>query len=204
MPRVPLSLHYFALVPLVMLADAPAFAQVQVPPSAPVTVVNTADNPVPVSGTVGLSGPVPVLQSGTWTVTAQETFAPGRQPKRFGPIDAQFTGSLVGRELVAPVAAGQTFILTHLNAVGFSNIDSVPLVRGACTLQIRVGTLYTPFLLLPMTASGSALAVTQETFIPVAAGEGLYVLCSGVAADGTSPSQGARMTAGGYFVPAVP
>jgi len=55
-----------------------------------------------------------------------------------------------------------------------------------------------------MVASGSALAVTEQTFLPVAAGEGLYATCSGVAADGTAPPQGARMTAGGYFVPVVP
>jgi hypothetical protein len=145
-----------------------------------------------------------VTQSGTWTVTAQETFAPGRRPTRFGPIAAESTGSFVGHELVPPVAAGQTFILTHLNAVGFSNNSAIGLVRGACSLQLRVGDSYTPFMLLPMVNSGSALGVTEQTFLPVAAGEGLYVICAGVAADGTSPPQGARMTAGGYFVPAVP
>ena len=159
---------------------------------------------MPVTGSIDLTGPVPVLQSGTWTMTAQETFAPGRQPQRYGPIDAQFTGSFVGRELVPPVAAGRTFILTHLNAVGFSNNSAIALVRGGCSLQIRVGDTYTPFMLLPMVASGSALAVNEATFLPLAAGEGLYATCSGVAADGTAPSQGARMTAGGYFVPVVP
>ena len=204
MQRLPVSLHFSVGALAVTLVAAPAFAQApRVPPSAPVTVVNTAANPVPVTGTVGLTGPVPVLQSGTWTVTAQETFAPGRQPRRFGPIDAQSTGSFVGHELVPPVAAGQTFILTHLHAVGFSNLSSVPLVRGACIVQLRIGSSYTPFLLLPMVNSGSSLAVTQQTFLPVAAGEGLYVICSGVTTDGTAPSQGARMTAGGYFVPAA-
>jgi hypothetical protein len=137
-------------------------------------------------------------------VTAQETYAPGRSPKRFGPIDAAFTGSLIGHELVPPVEAGKTFIVTHLHAVGFSNNSAVGLVRGACSLQLRVGDTYTPFMLLPGVASGSVLAMSQEAFLPLAATEGLYVTCSGVAADGSAPSQGFRMTAGGYFVPAAP
>ena len=203
--RVAVAFRLFAIALLTVLTNAPVFAQgPQHPPSAPVTVVNTAANPVPVTGSVGLTGPVPVVQSGTCTVTAQETFAPGRQPKRFGPIDVFQSNSFVGTELVPPVAAGQTFILTHLNVVWFSNNSAIGLVRGACSLQLRVGSTYTPFMLLPLVSSSSALAVTQETFLPVAASEGLDVLCGGVAADGTSPSQQGRVTAAGYFVPAAP
>ena len=181
----------------------PVWAQEQ-RPAAPVTVVNTAANPVPVSGSIGLTGPVQALQSGTWTVTAQETFAPGRRPHRFGPVDGDAGNSFVGRELVPPVAAGQTFVLTHLHAVGFSNNSAFQLARGACTLQIRVGDTYTPFLQLPLVDAGGAIAGSQPAFVPLAAGEGLYVSCGGVLADGSTISQGSRVTAGGYFVPVVP
>ena len=189
----------FAIAVISTLAAQPASAQ-----GPSVTVVNTAANPVKVTGSVGLTGPIPVVQSGTWTITAQETFAPGRQPKRFGPIQADPTSSFIGHELVPPVAVGQTFILAHVNAIGFSGNSAVSLVRGACSLQLRVGDGYTPFVVLPMVASGGALAVNEPMFLPVAAGEGLYVSCGGVAADGTAPSQGARVTAAGYFVPAAP
>jgi hypothetical protein len=190
-----------------------AFAQgPQAPPSAPVTVVNTAANPVPVratqplpvTGSIGLTGPVQAQQSGTWTVTAQETFAPGRLPRRYGPVDGDAGNSFVGRELVPPVAAGQTFILTHLHAVGYSNNSAYSLDRGACVLQIRVGDTYTPFLQLPLVGPGGAISGSQPAFLPLAAGEGLYVSCHGVLADGTDISQGSRVTAGGYLVPAAP
>jgi hypothetical protein len=195
------------------LSVQPASAQgPQNPPSAPVTVVNRAANPVPitatqplpVSGSIGLTGPVQALQSGTWTVTAQETFAPGRRPQRFGPVDGDAGNSFVGRELVPPVAAGQSFILTHLHAVGFSNNSAFTLARGACFLQIRVGNTYTPFLQLPLVNAGGAISGSQPAFVPLAAGEGLYVGCHGVLADGSDISQGSRVTAGGYFVPVLP
>ena len=40
----------------------------QVPPSAPVTIVNTVANPVPVAGTMKVAGEVLAQQSGTWSV----------------------------------------------------------------------------------------------------------------------------------------
>lgn len=182
------------------LSGQSAFAQ-QNPPSAPVTVVNTTANPVPITA----AAPLPVAGTITLTqpVTVEETFAPGRSPKRYGPISAEFTGSLVGHELVPPVATGQKFILTHLNAVGFSNNSAIALARGSCSLQIRVGDTYTPFMVMPLVNSGSIVTGNQQAFLPLAAGEGLYVICGGTAADGTQPSQGSRVTAGGYFVPAV-
>jgi hypothetical protein len=172
----------------------------QAPPSAPVTVVNTTANPVPVTATAPL--PVAGTISLTQPVTVEETFAPGRSPQRYGPIAAQFTGSLIGHELVPPVEAGKTFILTHLNAVGFANNSATSLVRGSCSLQLRVGSTYTPFMLVALVNTGSLLTGIESPFLPLAAGEGLYVICSGTAEDGTQPAQGFRMTAGGYFVPA--
>jgi hypothetical protein len=193
----------FAVAVVATLSAGPAFAQgPREPPSAPVTVVNTAANPVRVTGSVGVAGAVEARQSGAWTVTAQETFAPGRDPKRYGPVE--LFGPAAGyTELVPPVAAGKTFILTHLNAIGFSNISPTPLVRGSCLVALKVGTLYTPFMDVPLVDTGLSLAANEQTFLPVPVGESLQVLCSGVAAGGTVPSQGARVTAAGYFVPAV-
>jgi hypothetical protein len=198
--RSAVGLVVLALVLGVFPCDALAQGP-QAPPSAPVTVVNTTANPVPVTATAPL--PVAGTISLTQPVTVEETFAPGRSPKRYGPIAAEFTGSIVGHELVPPVETGKRFILTHLNAVGFSNNSAVALARGSCTLQLRVGSTYTPFMLMPLVNSGSLLTGIQSPFLPLDAGEGLYVNCSGTAADGTEPSQGFRMTAGGYFVPAM-
>jgi hypothetical protein len=193
----------FTIAVVATLSAGPAFAQgPRETPSAPVTVVNSAANPVRVAGSVGVAGAVQAQQSGAWTVTAQETFAPGRAPKRYGPVEL-FGGAGGYTELVPPVAAGKAFIVTHLNAIGFSNIDTRPLVRGSCLLALRVGDLTTPFMDLPMVNTGFSLAATQQIFVPLAAGEALSAICDGVAADGTRPSQGARMTVGGYFVPAV-
>lgn len=192
---VVVALVFGIYFPFAALAQGP-----QAPPSAPVTVVNTTANPVPVTATAPL--PVAGTISLTQPVTVEETFAPGRSPKRYGPIPAEFTGSLVGHELVPPVETGKTFILTHLNTVGFANNSAVSLVRGSCSLQIRVGSTYTPFMLIALVNTGSLLTGTESPFLPLAAGEGLYVICSGTAADGTQPAQGFRMTAGGYFVPA--
>ena len=178
-----------------------AFAQPQNPPSAPVTVVNTTANPVPVRAAAPL--PVTGTINVTEPVTVLETFAAGRSPKRYGPVDGTFTGNLVGHELVPSVAAGSTFIVTHLHAVGFSNNSAVRLVRASCSFLLRVGTLYTPFLVMPMDNSIGALGDTKPMFLPLGADEGLFVLCSGVAADGSSPPQGFRVTAGGYFVPSA-
>jgi hypothetical protein len=191
---------------LVVVAAVAAFAvdvasaQTRTPPSAPVTVVNAADNPVivsaaaplPVVGTISVGEPINVI----------ETFAPARAPKRYGPIDGTFTGSLVGHELVPAVPAGQTFIVTHLHFIGFSNISQTPLVRGACSFLLRVESLYTPFFQMPSESSIGTLSDTKSLFLPLAAGEGLFVLCRGTAADGTAPSQGFRVTLGGYFAPA--
>jgi hypothetical protein len=97
----------------------------QVPPSAPVTVVNTPANPVPVtgslgvSGTVSISGTVPVTQSGTWNVGVAGTLNTkniderGRNP--FSVTVQCSDGS--GNSCVAstpPVPAGQRLVLEYV------------------------------------------------------------------------------------------
>jgi hypothetical protein len=59
-------------------------------------------------------------------------------------------------------------------------------------------------MVLPMVGSSFDLTVNQQTFIPIMAGEGLCVSCTGFLPDGTVPSQSSVVTAGGYFVPAPP
>lgn len=48
-----------------LLSPSLALGAAQVPPSAPVTVVNTTANPVPVTGTIGLTGTANVTVSNT-------------------------------------------------------------------------------------------------------------------------------------------
>jgi hypothetical protein len=54
----------------------------QTPPSAPVTVVNTNANPVPVSGALSVGGTVAATQSGEWQVKVTNT------PPAVAPITA--------------------------------------------------------------------------------------------------------------------
>ena len=181
-------------------------------PSAPVTVTNTSSNPVPViaespipvSGSISVTGPIDVTQAGQWSVVTDDAFAPGRNAARFGPVDGTFTNSFVGKELVPPVPAGQRLIVSHLHAIGFSNNSAVALSEGGCFLQLRKGDTYQSFLILELHKSRGALTGTQPAFFPLNAGEGLYVSCGGTAPDGSQPSQGFNVTVGGYFVPAAP
>jgi len=53
---------------IALLYPGLALAAAQTPPSAPVTVVNTTANPVPVTGSATVSGTVTATQSGTWNV----------------------------------------------------------------------------------------------------------------------------------------
>jgi hypothetical protein len=57
---------------------------------------------------------------------------------------------------------------------------------------------------LVLVDGGGAITGSQPAFLPLAPGEGLYVSCGGVLANGSTISQGSRVTAGGYFVPIVP
>jgi hypothetical protein len=60
---------YFGIAcAIAVLCPSLALGAPQTPPSAPVTVVNTAANPVPITGSTTVSGSVAATQSGTWAV----------------------------------------------------------------------------------------------------------------------------------------
>jgi len=108
-----------------------------------------------------------------------------------------------GYEVIGSVDAGRTLILTHLNAIAFSNLSNQPLTEASCTAYLKTpapggGSQFTPFLGIPVDRSPSGTFFgSMPLFIPLGAGEGLNVLCVGQPA----VSQGFRVTAGGYFVP---
>ena len=61
--------RYFCIAcALAVLCPTLALGAPQAPPSAPVTVVNTTANPVPITGSTTVSGTIAATQSGTWTV----------------------------------------------------------------------------------------------------------------------------------------
>jgi hypothetical protein len=116
----------------------------QVPPSAPVTVVNTPANPVPVtgslgvSGTVSISGTVPVTQSGTWNVGVAGTLNTkniderGRNPftvqafcsdGSFNICIASLPPVPAGKRLVLEYVSGGMQVRTKAGAVGVQDFS---------------------------------------------------------------------------------
>jgi hypothetical protein len=151
--------------------------------SFPVTVINPDDDPVPTA----------------------DVYAPGRRPVRIGPVHHGFLPSdgipAAGFELLSSVDSGQTLILTHLNAIAFSNLSNVPFEEAACSVYLKTpqgsSNVFTSFLRIPLETSGNgSFYGSMQLFIPLNAGEGLNVLCVGE----PLVSQGFRVTAGGYLV----
>jgi hypothetical protein len=103
-----------------------ALAAPQNPPSAPVTVVNTPANPVPVTGSLGvsgavsISGTVPVTQSGTWNVGVAGTLKTkniderGRNPFTGQAFCNQDSGNSCS-VLMPPVPAGKRLVLEYVS-----------------------------------------------------------------------------------------
>lgn len=138
---------------IVFFCSSLALAAPQVPPSAPVTVVNTPANPVPVtgslgvSGTVSVSGTVPVTQSGTWSVEVADPLNTknidehGRNPftvkASCSSSDSNFCSASMppvpaGKRLVLEYVSGRMQVNTLVGAVGVQDFSL--LVVGTDTL----------------------------------------------------------------------
>jgi hypothetical protein len=143
------------------------------------------------------NGNIKVHEQGTATVNVSNTvatddkFAPGMEPARFGPVELD-QGDIFGTPVVPAVPAGKTFIVTYLNVEGLS-------MGVACLLYLRVssgGSTVTSHLgSLPVQANAGLTVGSEEAFIPLKAGEGVNVACSGAGL--------VRALVAGYFVPAT-
>ena len=86
--------------------------------------------PLPVTGSVGVNGPVQIQQSGTWTFNTQLPLL-----KRYGPTFASNQTSAV---IVPAIAASTTFVATYIHVSGISNNSAVPTVSGYCVVDATI------------------------------------------------------------------
>ena len=177
--------------------------------SFPVEVINPEGDPVPTTIVNPESDPVPsvVVNPEESPIPTADKYAPGREPVRIGPVQHSILPSngipVGGYEVIDSVDAGRTLILTHLNAIAFSNLSNQPFTEASCTAYLKTpapggGNLLTPFLGVPVErAPNGTFFGSMPLFLPLSEGEGLNVLCVGQ----PLVSQGFRVTAGGYLVP---
>ena len=192
--------------------------------SAPVIVVNTSGQPVPVAlqGTTTVGGTVAARQSGDWNVGLTGTpnvnvsnvptvmignpaSSPvlvadgGKTPARYS-LDLDNTSTSNYPEVVPEVPVGKTFIVTYLTVFGFTPNPGPALTQGQCLLQLLIGNVGSFPALIPMTPNaGQFIAGSQQAFLPINAGESLGAGCSGSPFNANSLF---KITIGGYFVPA--
>jgi len=147
-------LSKFIILVVGILGPTLASGAAQVPPSAPVTVVNTPSNPVPVtgsttvSGSVSISGTVPVTQSGTWNVGVGGT-VDNRDLDEHGRIAYQaVTSSFIGLDpTLPPVPAGKRLVIENVNVQTIS-----PNIVGG---YVRMTSFNTFDFAFPMTFVGN-------------------------------------------------
>ena len=128
-----------------LLFPALALGAPQNPPSAPVTVVNTEANPVPitgsttVSGAVSISGTVPVTQSGTWnvgvagTLNAKNIDERGRNPFAVQTFCSSSNSNSCFSSM-PPVPAGKRLVLEYVSA--FMQVRT----NARCSISARTVT----------------------------------------------------------------
>ena len=106
---------------LSLLCPALALGAAQVPPSAPVTVVNKSSNPVPIVGSVGLSGTanVQIINGGTNPVPVSIS---NSAPPEVVQVDysKDLNDLLIGTgpELIYSVPAGFRLVIEYLEVQG--------------------------------------------------------------------------------------
>ena len=184
--------------PIVLTAQGPP--EVRPGPSTPVTVVNTPADPVPVTGSIGVNGPVAVTQSGVWTVQTEDPFAPGATATRLGPVSIGVFPSSGVKTIVPTVPAGSVFIVKYLNALATSNISGVYATDTLCQLEIAGGSSSTTAGALPLTKTSffGSFVASEQLFLPIGPGEALNVRCFVTPAI----SYDVRIVGGGHYVPA--
>jgi len=136
--------------------------------SIPVQIVSPL--PLPVTGSVGVNGPIQVQQLGAWTFTTQLPI-----PKRYGPTNI---GNQTETEIVPSVAPGATFVATYIHIAGISLNSGSPMVSGSCDAFISAGSTQLAFL-IPLQLVDGALAGNLPLSYPLSTGESLKIFCSG-------------------------
>jgi hypothetical protein len=112
--------RYALLVASAMLWPVVALGAPQVPPSAPVTVVNTPANPVPVTGSLGVSGSVTVNNSASSPVPVS-IVNPGSTPTVNCHLD--LSRGTQGTPFVNPPGASSFAIVLLACPPGVTAID---------------------------------------------------------------------------------
>jgi hypothetical protein len=101
--------------------------------SAPVTVVNTAANPVPVTGSTNISGTVAATQSGTWNVSITGTPTVNLSTGTAVPVNLQGDAlSRVAYDLDITIPNGSS--TGHAGPLGIINRIMIDFVSAACNI----------------------------------------------------------------------
>lgn len=113
--------------------------------SAPVTVVNTGANPVPVTGSLGISGnvnvsntaanPVPVTLKGPVDVTSLP--AGVEKFPKMNVFQGGTSSNLITLTVSPNVPSGSVFVATNVSMVADVGNSSYPIVAGSCRLVFK-------------------------------------------------------------------
>ena len=140
------------------LSSTMAWGAPQVPPSAPVTVVNTPSNPVPVTGSTTVSGSVAASQSGTWTVNVLD-------PGTANPFEGRCSGDLFKDDsgtCTIEIPAGYQLVIQAISAS--ASVDPDVIARTLFVQQRRNGVSSGGHT-LPFIATGPVYETLQPTVI---------------------------------------
>ena len=171
-----------------------AWAASQAPPSAPVTVVNTPANPVPVSvpGPLEVTVTNPVVDSAVTVVNPVARFRG----------NVSLSANSRNQATIIPfntVPQGNKLIVTYANLWGSSSNSGVRITSAGCTLILVTSGGTSTVGSIPLQVNGLSgglgVGASQTMFLPLSPGEGLALDCF---TDVTSFIEG---TFAGYFVP---
>ena len=113
--------------------------------SAPVTVVNTGANPVPVTGSLGVTGsvnvsntaanPVPVTLNGSVDITSLP--AGVEKFPKMNVFQGATTSNLLTLTISPTVPSGSVFVATNVSMVADVGNSVYPIVAGSCRLVFK-------------------------------------------------------------------
>jgi len=179
---------------LVVCSHTAADAASQAPPSAPVTVVNPASSPVPVS----VQGPVQVTISNPVT-DPTVTFANPAVRFQGGVSPSANSRAQATIIPVNAVPPGNKLIVAYANLWGSAASSGSRITAGGCVLVLLTSTTTSIFGSMPLQANGMdggfGVGANQSMFLPLSHGEGLGLDCF------TNVTSFIEATFGGYFVP---
>jgi len=153
----------FMLAAIGMIIISPLVeAASQAPPSAPVTVVNTPSNPVPVTGSTTVSGSVAATQSGAWNVNVRD---PGIANPFEGVCDGQFRESgqpSASAECIIGIPAGYQLVVQAVSAA--AAVEAGVVARFLQLMQVKdasaMGGHFLPFLATGPAGGGAITTFT--------------------------------------------